>query len=579
LHPQTGTVQFKYLPRATHHFGREIEMSGTVVGATPSPYCYPLLIKQLLHSALTTAPDKEIVYRDLKRISYQEFRHRIGRLANTLEELGVRPGDTVGVMDWDSHRYLECYFAVPMMGAVLHTINVRLAPEQRLYTINHAEDDLILVNAEFIPMLEQIGAQLTTVKRFVLINDADSSPESSLPFAGEYEDLLSRQPDDYRFPDFDENTRATTFYTTGTTGSPKGVYFSHRQLVLHTLGALAALGTANIQGRFHKDDVYMPITPMFHVHAWGIPYMATVMGLKQVYPGRYGPEVLLGAIKRERVTFSHCVPTVLHMLLNSPEAEEVDLSHWKVIVGGSALPKALCKKAINRGIDVFAGYGMSETGPILTLAHLSPDMLDQDSHDQVDFRCKSGRPIPLVELRIVDEEMEELPHDGQAAGEVVVRAPWLTQAYLKDPENSEQLWRGGYLHTHDVGTIDQRGWLKICDRTKDVIKSGGEWLSSLDIEDIVGKHPAVSEVAVIATPDAKWGERPLALVVLKPGQAGQVSEQDIKAIVREHAARGLVSGYAVPEQVLFVEALHKTSVGKFDKKVLRQKYARTDCCP
>ncbi len=421
-------------------------------------------------------------------------------------------------------------------------------------------------------MLEQIKDQLETVKQLILINDADSSPQTSLRFAGEYEQLLANEQAGYEFPDFDENSRATTFYTTGTTGSPKGVYFSHRQLVLHTLAGLAALGTASSQGRFHREDVYMPITPMFHVHAWGIPYMATTMGLKQVYPGRYSPDVLLGAIKKEKVTFSHCVPTILHMLLSSEEANDVDLSHWKVIIGGSALPKALCKAAINRGIDVFAGYGMSETCPILTLAHLDPDMLDLDSHDQVEFRCKSGRSIPLVDLRIVDDEMKEAHHDGKATGELLVRAPWLTMGYLKDPENSELLWQGGYLHTHDVAAIDPRGWLKICDRTKDVIKTGGEWLSSLDIEDIVAKHPAVSEVAVIGLPDAKWGERPMALVVIKPGYAGTITEDAIKELVMEQASRGIISKWGVPERVLFVEALDKTSVGKLDKKVLRQKY-------
>ena len=547
-------------------------MHNELIESAPSAYSYPLLIKQLLHTALVNNPDKEIVYRDLKRITYREFRQRIGRLANALACLGIKNGDTVGVMDWDSHRYLECYFAVPMMGAVLHTVNVRLATEQLVYTINHAEDDLILVNADFLPLLERIKDQLTTVRQFILINDSDILPPSSLVFADEYEQMLGKQPDDYEFRDFDENTRATTFYTTGTTGSPKGVYFSHRQLVLHTLAGLAALGTSTIQGRFHKEDVYMPITPMFHVHAWGIPYMATTMGLKQVYPGRYSPEVLLGAIKREKVTFSHCVPTILQMLLESEAAEDVDLLHWKVIGGGSALPKALCKAAINRGIDVFAGYGMSETCPILTLAHLDPDMLGWDCHEQVEFRCKSGHPIPLVDLRIVDEEMNELPHDGKATGEVLVRAPWLTQGYLKDPENSELLWQGGYLHTHDVANIDSRGYLKICDRTKDVIKTGGEWLSSLDIEDIVAKHPAVSEVAVIGIADAKWGERPMALVVTKAGCAEKVTEDAIKALVMEHAAKGIISKWSVPERVLFVDKLDKTSVGKVDKKLLRKKY-------
>lgn len=547
-------------------------MQENIIPRTPSAYYYPLLIKHLLDSPLVNAPDQEIVYRDLKRHSYREFRQRIGRLANALAGLGIKPGDTVAVMDWDSHRYLECYFAVPMMGAVLHTVNIRLSPEQLLYTINHAEDDVILVNADFLPMLEQIKDRIETVRRLVLINDGKEPPQTSLEFAAEYEEMLAGSSSHLEFPDFDENSRATTFYTTGTTGSPKGVYFSHRQLVLHTLAALAALGTPGSQGRFHQEDVYMPITPMFHVHAWGIPYAATAMGLKQVYPGRYTPEVILGAIRNEGVTFSHCVPTILHMLLNSPEAINLDLSNWKVIIGGSALPKALCKAAMSRGIDIFTGYGMSETCPILTLAHLEPDMLDWDTDDQVSLRCRSGRPIPLVDLRVVDEEMNDVPHDGKATGEVVVRAPWLTQGYFKDPGNSERLWQGGYLHTHDVANIDSRGYLKICDRTKDVIKTGGEWLSSLEIEDIIAQLPAVSEVAVIGVPDEKWGERPMALVVLKPGWSGKTTEDSIKSHVREHAEKGTVSSWAVPDRVLFIEALNKTSVGKIDKKVLREKY-------
>lgn len=547
-------------------------MQENIIVRTPSAYDYPLLIKHLLDSPLVNAPEQEIVYRSLKRHSYREFRRRIGRLANALARLGIRHGDTVAVMDWDSHRYLECYFAVPMMGGVLHTVNIRLSPEQLLYTINHAEDDIILVNADFLPMLEQIKDRIETVKRFVLLTDGGEPTRASIEFAAEYEEMLAESPAEYDFRDFDENTRATTFYTTGTTGSPKGVYFSHRQLVLHTMAGLAALGTPGSQGRFHQEDVYMPITPMFHVHAWGIPYAATAMGLKQVYPGRYTPDVLLGLIRQETVTFSHCVPTILHMLLNSQEAMDADLSDWKVIIGGSALPKALCKAAMDRGIDIFTGYGMSETCPILTLAHLEPDMLDWEMDEQVALRCKSGRPIPLVDLRVVDEEMNDVPHDGKAAGEVVVRAPWLTQGYYKDPANSESLWKGGYLHTHDVANIDSRGYLKICDRTKDVIKTGGEWLSSLEIEDIIAQHPPVSEVAVIGAPDEKWGERPMALVVLKPGWSGKTTEDAIKSHVREHAERGVISPWAIPDRVHFLEALAKTSVGKVDKKVLREKY-------
>src|SRR5574340_953732 len=262
-------------------------------------YAYPLLIKQLLLTPLANAPGQEIVYRDLSRCDYRTLRARIGRLGSAL---GVRPGQTVAVMDWDSHRYLECFFAIPMLGAVLLTVNTRLSPEQIAYTLNHARADVLLVHEDFLPLLESFCARLETVQRFVLLSDA-AVPDCPAPFATDYETLLAGGDPEHIFPDFDENTRATTFYTTGTTGSPKGVYFSHRQLVLHTLAAAAAFGTAPVQGRFGRDDVYMPITPMFHVHAWGLPYVATMLGVKQVYPGRYQPDVLLQLIRREGVTF------------------------------------------------------------------------------------------------------------------------------------------------------------------------------------------------------------------------------------------------------------------------------------
>jgi fatty-acyl-CoA synthase len=540
---------------------------------TPSAYEYPLLIKHLLHTPLAHAADQEIVYRDLERFDYRTLQRRIGQLASGLARLGVRPGDTVAMMDWDSHRYLECFFAVPMMGAVLHTVNIRLSPEQLLYTINHAEDDVILVNSEFLPVLEEIKDRIEPVKKLVLLTDGADRPATSLPIAAEYKELLASSSAEYPFGDFDENTRATTFYTTGTTGLPKGVYFSHRQLVLHTLATMAALGTPAMGQRLHRADVYMPITPMFHVHAWGVPYIATMMGIKQVYPGRYTPDGLLGMIQREKVTISHCVPTLLHMLLNSPAGQEADLRGWKVMIGGSALPKGLARAAMERGIDIFGGYGMSETCPVLTIAQLTPAMLDGDPDGQVDVRVKAGRPIPLVDLRIVDDEMHDVPHDGQASGEVVVRAPWLTQGYLKDRANSEQLWRGGYLHTSDIGTIDPQGYLLITDRIKDVIKSGGEWISSLELEDILSQYPGVSEVAVIGVPDEKWGERPVALIVPRPSDAGKITEDAIKAYVASYADKGVISKWAVPSRVRFIDLLDKTSVGKLDKKLMRQKYA------
>ena len=546
-------------------------MSAQSVAVTPSAYAYPLLIKQLLHTPLARAPEQEIVYRDSFRTTYRGLRERIGRLASGLKGLGVQPGQTVAMMDWDSHRYLESFFAVPMMGAVLQTVNVRLSPEQVLYTLNHARADVVLVNSEFLPMLAIIRDKLETVKTFVLISDGGAPLDAfEIPFARRYEDMLAGAAPDFDFPDFDENTRATTFYTTGTTGLPKGVYFSHRQLVLHTLAVATALGTAPEQGRLHAEDVYMPITPMFHVHAWGLPFVATLLGLKQVYPGRYLPDSLLRLIQQEKVTFSHCVPTILHMLLSSPLVKDISLKGWKVVIGGAALPRAMARRALELGADVFTGYGMSETCPILTLAQLDTAMLELPAEDQTAIRAKTGRPIPLVDLRTVDGHMGDVARDGKATGEVVVRAPWLTQGYLHNPAASEDLWDGGYLHTNDIGHINPAGYLQITDRIKDVIKTGGEWISSLELEDLIVRHPAVNEVAVIGVKDEKWGERPVALVVLRAGATA--SAEEIREHLKGFADKGIISRYGVPEQITFLDSLTKTSVGKLNKKAMREQF-------
>lgn len=532
--------------------------------AESSTYAYPLLIKQLLHTPLATNPDQEIVYGDKVRFDYRTLQARIGQLAGLLTSLGVKPGDTVAVMDWDSNRYLESYFAVPMIGAVLMTVNIRLAPEQIAYTLNHSSARVILANREFLPVLESIEEQLPDLRTRVLLDDeAGPLPDG---FATEYEAGLRGAEPVRNFPDFDENTRATMFYTTGTTGLPKGVFFSHRQLVLHSLAAMAALGSAPKQGRLHRDDVYMPITPMFHVHAWGMPYVATLLGIKQVYPGRYLPGKLLDLIAREKVTFSHCVPTILHMLLGHPTAADTDLHGWKVIIGGAALPRALAQQALARGIDIFGGYGMSETCPLLTLAQIDVDAL-AGTDEELSLRTKAGIPVPLVELRIVDEAMNEVAHDGVATGEVVVRAPWLTQGYLHNPEASKTLWAGGYLHTGDIGNIDGGGYLRVTDRIKDVIKTGGEWISSLALEDIIAMHPAINEVAVIGIADAKWGERPLPLVVRHAGST--VTEAEIIELVAARSRAGDISRYAIPDRVSFVDSIERTSVGKINKKKLR----------
>jgi fatty-acyl-CoA synthase len=537
------------------------------VDTTPN---YQLLIKHILQTPAIRNPNQEIVYKDKLRFTYKKLHQRVAQVANLLTKMGIKKGDTVAVMDYDSHRYLELYFAIPMLGAILHTINVRLSSEQILYTIDHAGDDILILHSDFLPTVELIKGKIDTVKEYILINEDDIQVDSSLKFYGEYEALLKNQKKEFNFPDFDENTIATTFYTTGTTGFPKGVYFSHRQLLLHTLGSLSSLNASIEQGSFHANDVYMPITPMFHVHAWGLPYVATMLGVKQVYPGKYIPELLLDLIQKEGVTFSHCVPTILHMLLASPKIQKMDLSGWKVMIGGATLPKAMCKQILELGIDAFTGYGMSETCPILSVAKLSKEELELGIQEQTELRVKTGKPLALVETKIVDENMNEVLKDAQATGEIVVRAPWLTQGYFKDEKNSQALWRGGYLHTGDVANIDEKGFIKITDRTKDVIKVGGEWISSLELEDIIHQHPSISEVAVIAVEDDRWGERPLALVVLKQ----ESTEKEILRFTKEFIKKGIMARESMLLKVQIVENLDKTSVGKINKRVLRQKYTK-----
>ncbi len=537
-------------------------------------YEYPLIIKKILATGVIYGQNQEIVYRDKFRYKYQDMYERVHRLANGLESLGVGEGDVVAILDFDSHRYLECFFAIPMMGATMHTLNYRLSPAQLIYTINHAEDSVILVNQDFLPLLEAIRGHLKTVKKIIFLTDTGKKPETKVEIDMEYEEMLKGVSASYDFPDLDENTRATIFYTTGTTGDPKGVHFTHRQLVLHTLVVGLNVGSYEMIGRFRSDDVYMPLTPMFHVHAWGLPYLATMLGVKQVYPGRYEPEVLLKLILGEKVTFSHCIPTIMHMIVTNPVAKKVDLSKWKVVIGGAALPKALAKASMDLGIQIYSAYGMSETCPLITGAGLKSFMRTLDEEKKLDIYIKTGLPAPLVEVQIVDPDGKTLPNDGRTTGELVMRAPWLTQTYYKDPDKSKDLWRDGWLHSGDVAYIDEHGYVQITDRLKDVIKTGGEWVSSIDIENMATMHPAVSEAAVIGVPDPKWGERPLVVLVLKAEFKGKVTSEDVKEYLKKMSDEGKLPKYGIPDRYEFVDAIPRTSVGKINKVELRKIYAK-----
>ncbi|MCQ4273205.1 fatty acid--CoA ligase [Pseudomonas kuykendallii] len=538
-----------------------------IIPPAQNAHAYPLLIKSLLLSGSRYEKTREIVYRDKLRYSYATFNERVARLANVLGAAGVKAGDTVAVMDWDSHRYLECMFAIPMIGAVLHTINIRLSAEQILYTMNHAEDRFVLVNAEFVPLYQGIAAQLTTVQRTLLLTDGEAQDADLPELVGEYESLLAQASPHYDFPDFDENSVATTFYTTGTTGNPKGVYFSHRQLVLHTLALASTIGALDSIRLMGTDDVYMPITPMFHVHAWGVPYVATMLGVKQVYPGRYDPELLVELWKREKVTFSHCVPTILQMVLNARAAKGVDFAGWKIIIGGSALTRALYDTAKSRGIQLTAAYGMSETCPLISCAHLNEELRAGNEDERITYRIKAGVPVPLIEAALVDGDGRFLPADGESQGELVLRAPWLTQGYFNEPEKSEELWEGGWMHTGDVATVDGMGVIDIRDRIKDVIKTGGEWISSLTLEDLISRDPAVREVAVVGVPDPQWGERPFALIVVHEGHV--LDARTVKDHLKPFVEQGHINKWAIPSQIGLVTDIPKTSVGKLDKKRIR----------
>ncbi len=542
-------------------------MKTKIIKPCPDAYQYQLLIKHLLLSGRRYAPRCEIVHADV-RYNYLELNARICRLANVLTAAGIGAGDTVAVMDWDSHRYLEAYFAVPMIGAVLHHVNVRLSIDQIGYTMNHAEDNLVLVHDDFLPLVEALAPTLPTVRGYIQLSDTGCAATTGLEPLGEYEAMLADAGSDYDFPDFDEHSVATTFYTSGTTGHPKGVYFSHRQLVLHTLNMTTTLAAHEGLPLLRSQDVYMPMTPMFHVHAWGVPYAATFLGVKQVYPGRYDPDRMVQLFRDEGVTFSHGVPSVLQMILDCEQAKTTDFRGWKLLTGGAAPTEGLVRQMAERGILFYTGYGLSETCPLLTTTYLDADQAALPMDEQIGLRMTTGVPVGLVDVRLMDREGQAVPCDGESVGEVVVRAPWITQGYYRDVKKGAELWDGGWMHTGDVASMSPAGVLQIRDRIKDVIKTGGEWISSLLLESLISRHPDVAQVAVVGVPDARWDERPLALVV--PVDGVQLDAATVQQHLAQFVDSGEINKWAVPDQIRIVEEIPKTSVGKVNKKLIRE---------
>jgi acyl-CoA synthetase (AMP-forming)/AMP-acid ligase II len=535
---------------------------------------YQLTIDKLLSQTVHRRSMSEVVY-GKTRYTWVEFYSRVKKLAAGLEGMGVRKGSKVAVIDFDTNRYLEAYFAIPMMGAIMHTVNIRLPPEHIAYTMGHAGDDYVLLRDDFVPMGAKVASAVPSIKGVVTMSDSGSAPSLPLMNVRFYDDLMSQSEGDYQFPQLDENTQATLFYTSGTTGMPKGVWFTHRQIVLHTLGFMNGLANAAPGHGLGARDVVLPMVPFFHVHSWGIPYGVAMNGQKFVLAGKYDPATILELIAREKVTFSDMVPTLLNMIVSHPSVGQYGgaLQGWKVVVGGAALPKDLAARAARLGIRVMSGYGLSETGPVLTLANPNERYALMREEELLDgLLLKTGIPLPLVEVRVVDDAMKDVPRDGRSAGQIVVRAPWLTKEYYRDAEKTKELWAGGWLRTGDMAVVDDEGYLTIVDRMRDAVKSGGEWIPTLILEDIIVRHPAVMEAAVVGAKDQRWGERPVAVVSLRAGQNAE--EGELRSHCQRFVDQGKIAKFWVPDRfVVVAEPLPKTSTGKLDKKPLREKYS------
>jgi fatty-acyl-CoA synthase len=497
------------------------------------------------------------------RASHAEVSARVDRVARALRALGVEQGDRVATFAWNNQRHFELYFAVPCMGAVLHTLNIRLFDEQLVYIVNHAEDRIVFVDDSLVPQLAKLAPSFNTVERFVVMGDPSLCGE--LPGAIGYEELLEQAGGDagdpFEYPELDERQAASLCYTSGTTGNPKGVLYSHRSISLHSTVTLSKDGTG-----ISRADRILAVVPMFHVNSWGLPYGAALAGADLILPDRHlQPEPLAGLIAGERPTLMGCVPTIFQGLLSYAEQHpELDLSSLSnAACGGSAVPRQLMKDFEERhDVRIFQAWGMTETSPVATYSRPR-----EREHDDAywDERATQGRPLPWVELRLAGDDGAEVPWDGASTGEIEVRGPWVASRYFADSSEDEK-FATGWLRTGDIASVDERGNVQITDRSKDVIKSGGEWISSVELENELMSHPDVVEAAVIAKPDERWSERPLCCVVLR-----EHSTVDAPALV-EHL-RDKVAKWWLPDEFAFVAEIPKTSVGKFDKKVLRRRLA------
>jgi len=494
-----------------------------------------------------------------RRASYAELAANAGRLANALTGLGISAGDRVGTLCWNQQEHLDAYFAVPGMGAVLHTLNLRLPAGQLAHIINHAEDKVVIVDGTLLPLLAAVSSQLKTVEAYVVIGAGDASVLGTELPVHSYAELVAAASPSYQWPALNEKSPAAMCYTSGTTGDPKGVVYSHRSTYLHALATLSTTVTGA-----NEADRALVVVPMFHVNAWGIPYASFLSGSSMLMPGPHmTPAALCDITEAERATLIAAVPTLWAGILQVGAEREVDLSSVRMgTSGGAAIPRSLMAAFQDKyGLRIIQGWGMTETSPVGGMAH-PPAGVAFGGEEELDWRMKSGRLIAGVQMRIVDDAGRVLPWDGESVGEMEVRGPWITAAYHRDP--APEKFHDGWLRTGDIGTIDPHGFFQITDRSKDVIKSGGEWISSVELENQLAASPLVLEAAVIGIPDDKWTERPLACIVPR----GDVSPDELAAFLT-----GKVASWQVPENWSFIEEVPKTSVGKFDKKVLRARFA------